>query len=395
MWLIPILLIGVIVVAATNKSPREAQAPSRQPPPPGPISVLGEILRIGQVPPPTVVLCAIAEAESIGRDDLVSDIVRAFVSPVVYHHQRTSARSPQAAHERGSCAPPRAHRAREDHQRGSCAPRAREDHQRGSCSPPQAPRADAALATHPPVAALPQRPATQEEILAALHADPRTFLAMVSARQPTVIDVPVGAELPAPIVAPRAHAVAMPSPPIVAPSVAPQPMGLPAETVAQMQEAAGLHGAADQTRALAPGSPLGGIPDAAWREFVTRLERESPTFSSSRHVGQYRQRRERLAELGIDPGAIHGSVAAQRAALDADLADAHGHAAAGGLISEHLGRPIALPGHDGATMATLSGLLGVIQCAGLEGAVGWLERPNDRRRYPHTTRAFQRTNGVF
>jgi hypothetical protein len=173
-----------------------------------------------------------------------------------------------------------------------------------------------------------------------------------------------------------------------------QPMGLPPEAVAQMQEAAGLQHAADQTRAMAPGSPLNGVSDEDWRQFVMRLERETPTFHSSRHVGQYRQRRERLAELGINPNAIHGSAAAQRAALDADLADAYNHAAGGGLLA-HLGRAIPVPGHDGTAQITLSGMLGVIQCAGLDGAVGWLESPNDRKRYPHTTQAFLRSNGVF
>lgn len=174
-----------------------------------------------------------------------------------------------------------------------------------------------------------------------------------------------------------------------------QPMGLPPETVAQMQEAAGLPEAADQTRALAPGSPIRGVPDHAWREFVMRLERESPHYTSARHVGQYRQRRERLAELGIDPRAIHGSAAAQRGALDRDLADAYHHAAEGGILGEHLRRAVTAPGLDGPTAITLSGLLGVIQYAGLDGAVGWLERPNDRKRYPHTTQAFVLTNGVF
>jgi hypothetical protein len=382
MWILPILLLGAFVVAAASKSPREISAPSRQLPPPGPISVLGEILRIGQVPPPKVILCAIAEAEAIGRDDLVSDIVRAFVAPVVYQRQLTNERPTRAPHERGSCAPSRAARAQREHERGSCAPL------------PPSPRVDATLsAASSPAAALPQRPASEEEILAMLHSDPQIFLAMVASRPPPpVVVAPIG---PTPLTAtdaPQAPAVA---PPSAAPLVEPQPTGLPPEAVAQMQEAADFHDAADQTRALAPGSPLGGVSDAAWREFVMRLEREAPAFSSSRHVGQYRQRRERLAELGIRPDAIHGSAVAQRAALDADLADAHGHATAGGLISEHLGRAITLPGHDGPEVITLSGLLGVIQCAGLEGAVGWLERPGDRKRYPHTTRAFTRTNGVF
>jgi hypothetical protein len=136
------------------------------------------------------------------------------------------------------------------------------------------------------------------------------------------------------------------------------------------------------------------VTDGSWREFVTRLEREAPQFNSGRHVGQYRQRRERLSELGVDPSVIHGSAEAQRAALDIDLVDAHRHAAEGGLL-EHLGRPIAVPGQDKTEPLSLSGMLGVIQCAGLEGAVGWLENTGDRKRYPHTTQAFLRTNGVF
>lgn len=380
MWILPLLLIGAIAIAAASKSPRETVPPSRQLPPPGPISVLGEILRIGQVPPPTVIRDAIEEAEAIGRDDLVSDIVRAFVAPVVFQHQQ--GRRAVVPHERGSCAPVHSPRAAADASCAPCSPRAPTAcAPRGSC-------ADAAIASpSAPAQGLP-RPASQEDLLAMLHADPRAFLTMVSARRP-VIDAPIGAEPPT--VAP-----VMPAPPISAPHDLPSvPTGLPAETVAQMQEAAGLHGAADQTRALAPGSPLGGVGDDAWREFVMRLEREAPTFNSSRHVGQYRQRRDRLSELGIDPDAIHGSASAQRAALDADLADAHRHAAAGGLLTEHLGRPIAVPGHDGARALTLSGLLGVVQSAGLEGAVSWLERSSDRKRYPHTTQAFVRTNGVF
>lgn len=224
-------------------------------------------------------------------------------------------------------------------------------------------------------------PPSQDEILEMLHADPSRFMSMAQAQSP------------------RAQVVVYPSggqPPVDAAPPA-SPAGLPAEFAAQMQQEADLRAAAaaGQAQAMGPGSPLGGVSDESWRQFVARLSRESPEFNSSRHVGQFRQRRERLAELGIDPGAIHGSPIAQRAALDADLADAHNHAAAGGVLSEHLGRPLTVPGREAPEKLTLSGLLGVIQCAGLDGAVGWLERPNDRKRYPHTTQAFLHTNGVF
>ena len=229
-----------------------------------------------------------------------------------------------------------------------------------------------------------------DEISALLNADPIRFMDMVSRGTFQAAAPAPQAPLTVPVPA---------VPPPGAPSMGPiaQPTGLPPETVAQMQEAAGLPEAADRTRSLAPGSPIPGVSDPAWCAFVVRLKRESPQFSSSRHVGQYRQRRERLAELGIDPAAIEGSAQAQRTALDVDLADAYRHGAAGEVFAQHLGRSITLPGREGTETITitLSGVLGVIQCAGLEGAVGWLERPNDRKRYPHTTQAFQHTNGVF
>ena len=227
-----------------------------------------------------------------------------------------------------------------------------------------------------------------DEISALLNSDPVRFMEMVSR-----------GTLPATGTAPQApSAISMPAvPPSAAPLTFPiaQPTGLPPETIGQMQKTVGLPEAADLTRALAPGAPIPGVADSAWRAFVVRLARESPQFSSQRHVGQYRHRRERLAELGIDPAAIAGSAQAQRAALDADLADAYRHGVAGDLFAQHVGRPITLPGREGTETITLSGVLGVIQCAGLEGAVGWLERSNDRKRYPHTTQAFLHTNGAF
>jgi hypothetical protein len=231
-------------------------------------------------------------------------------------------------------------------------------------------------------------PSMDDEINALLHADPMRFMEMVSRSGTFQSQTPQ-----APAVQPQA------TPPAPSPAPPAPPTGLPPETVAQMQEDAGLADAADRTRAMARamerGSPIPGIADGAWRDFVVLLSRESPEFASSRHVGQFRQRRERLAELGINPAAIVNSPDAQRSALDADLADAYRHGVASELFAQHLGRPIALPGREGTETITLSGVLGVIQCAGLDGAAGWLERSSDRKRYPHTTQAFLHTNGVF
>ena len=340
---------------------------SGSPQPPGPIAVLGEVLRIGQYPSPTVILCAIAEAEALGRADLASDIVRVFVAPVVYQHWAAQGRpgfTPQPAapyppvpptvapYERGSCRVSCAPRP-QDYGRGSCAPR----HERGFC----APRSTVETAPVPQSAPLQVEPrqADNDEIFAMLHADPNAFISMVESQQarrgPVVEVFPVGTRPP----------TSAPDQPQMAPApvpVAQQPGSSPevsahlqaaadqvanlqavADQVATLQAAdqfatlqaaadqvATLQAAAQQIRGMMPGSPIGGVPDDAWRHFVALLERESPTFSSSRHVGQYRQHRERLAALGIDPGAIQGSPVAQRMALDADLTDSYHHASAGG-----------------------------------------------------------------
>ena len=409
MWFLPLLVVGAIAMALAKRSQRVAP-PSRQlaaPPPtpsiaappgvPGPISVLGEILRVGQTPPPTVILCAIAEAQSIGRNDLAADIVKVFVAPVVFHAQRSRARGTapvyglgdrcdqqqQQQYERGSCQPRRSPRRAADEQQSPSA---------ATVEPPtvipHAERPPSGAAPAPADAAL-SAPSMDDEINALLHSDPARFMQMVERGE---FRAPRAApQETAPVTAPAAPA----APSINA--VSPLPPGFPPDIVSQLQSAAVAPQAPERSAAPSPspGSPIPGVPDPAWGDFVRRLQRESPEFASSRHVGQYRQRRERLSELGIDPNAIAGSPQAQRAALDADLADAHRHGAAGEVFSQHLGRPIAVPGREGPETITLSGVLGVIQCAGLEGAVGWLERPNDRKRYPHTTQAFLHTNGVF
>jgi len=175
----------------------------------------------------------------------------------------------------------------------------------------------------------------------------------------------------------------------------PAPEPLPSNSHLATQRVMPLVGREIPDLATQRRAPIEGVDLARWDDLCGRLAREAPTFESSRHVGQYRHRRERLAELGFDPAAVAASPDAQRAALDRDLADACAHLAESGIASEHVGRPIQLPGEEGPRTITLSGLLGLAQVAGLEGAARWLENREDRKRYPHTTAAFARTNGVF
>ncbi len=71
------------------------------------------------------------------------------------------------------------------------------------------------------------------------------------------------------------------------------------------------------------------------------------------------------------------------------------HLVASGLAKQHLGREISIPDVEGSIPLTLSGALGIASVAGLEGCAGWLESKADRKRFPHTTQAFLRTNGCF
>lgn len=139
-------------------------------------------------------------------------------------------------------------------------------------------------------------------------------------------------------------------------------------------------------------SPIPGVPDDVWHRFAGRLVREEPTFSSSRHVGRYRQRKDRIASLNIDPSAIEGSAEAQDHVFAIDVADQAKQVDASGL-SAAVGSDVELEGAP--QRLTLSGILGVASVAGLEGAAGWIGNENDRRRYPHTTKAFLQTNGIF
>jgi hypothetical protein len=338
MWLLPLLALAGILYVAAGSSRAQAARRYALPPasPPTPMIVLIECVRSRRQPPPMVIMCAIAEAESIGRPDIASDIIAVFIAPVVYQHER--------ARRANGTAPVYLAKHQVD------AIRRGQAHTMEGYYEPQ----PGGGVQHPDgsVAPNPQSKLTDDQIQAMLDADPAGFV------RGKVIDVDPGVV--------REQVIHAEPPP------------------------------ADSSTVIgASPSPIAGVNPADWSTFCGRLAREAPAYVSSRHVGQYRQRKERLAELGIDPREILGSVSAQRQAIDRDLADAYNHAIASGLAHEHVGRLIAIPSHDESITVTLSGVLGVIQAAGLDGAAGWLESQHDRKRYPHTTRAFVRTNGVF
>jgi hypothetical protein len=328
MWFIPLVLIGFAVVALAKGGGRGdygpavgRETPRRLPPPPvttlpgqampTPLQVLNQYASAQQIPPPQVILCAIAEAEMMGRTDISHEIVRVYIAPVVYQRDIALAKS---------AAPP--------------AP------------PPMEVPPPPAMQQHtPPPQAAPAM--SDDAIQAMLDANPHAFI-QAAMHAPPVLEV-------------------------------------------EAQEPDTDQAGADQT--MDP--PIDGIPAEVWEGFCNRLEREAPTFQSSRHIGRYRQRRERLAELGIDPSGVAGSPEAQRAALDAELADIHRHVVESGDTSRWIGQHVLVPGIGDPVAVTLSGVMGIAQAAGLEGAASWLEHPRDRRKFPHTTEAFLHTNGMF
>ncbi len=298
---------------------------------PRPMLVFRDYLNAGQRPPPNVVLCAIAEAEVEGDYDLRDQIYRAFVNP-------------------------------------NGVPAG------GGVSSP-APAADAG-----------DPDAGVREALAATGMEPEA----------------VEREMER-IKRERGEAASAPAQPASDGAAAPAASdsngaGSPADVISGMELGAMDLGHAGPGRRLA--SPIVGVDGTRWGAFVDRVEREAATFANDKHVGRFRQRRERIRSLGLDPNVVAGSSDAQLDALEKEMAYALHHLRESGMDA-HVGETFLIPAPPGddapprKVVATLSGLLGLVQAAGLEGACEWLERPRDRQRFPHTTAAFCRTNNVF
>lgn len=372
MLLIP-LLVGIIAFAIGRSSPRGSRPPlalapaatlvagtpgaPTAPSAPSPLLVLDGFLQRGETPPPTVVMCAIAEAELRGDLDVANEIVHAFILPVVQAADREAAMSARDAN----------------------TPRGGPPGPYPMMTPPTQtpPREAPAPRTMPPMGA----PASPAPGMPGMQAPPRW---------------PPGPEGPLPIARPEdARVEVMPSPSMPVQPRRPVPTAPPPGVISAPEMNAAPRPATLTVSGRS--SPITGIPASEWETFAGRVAREQPTFCSNHHVGKYRQRRSRLAELGIDPDSVAGSEDAQAAAFDADMRDAYHHAMESGLVAEYQGHALEIPSSEtsSSVRVTLSGVLGVIQAAGLEGAVGWLGNVRDRERFPGTTRAFLRTNGVF
>lgn len=356
-FLIPLLFVGAILIgrhSAQAAQPSQARLPSRSVPAissgaqtPSPLAVLTETVRAGLEPPPMLIMCAIAEAEARGELEIVHAIVDKFIAPVVYAAEANAARN-------ANTPPHPMDDTRAQYTNGGHVIEPSQQIAQPYGGAQQSPVTDC----FPPIRA-PRGDDGQAMFVDPAHLD-------------DVLRQTFGE-------APQAAADQ-------APTIAAGELGI-----------AAMH-AAEVAMGRAPGSVIRGVAPDRWATFVGQISRESPTFSAPRHVGQFRHRKDRLIELGIDPESLIGHPRRQVDALETDLRDAYHHARASGMDG-WVGSMLCMPTGPAHNMInhqiTLSGILGVIQAAGLEGAADWFETDSDRIRFPHTTQAFLRANGVF
>jgi hypothetical protein len=158
-------------------------------------------------------------------------------------------------------------------------------------------------------------------------------------------------------------------------------------------------------------SPIPGVTSARWLTYAKRMREGKLTdLTDTWQVGAWRLRAPQLAALGlvrnvrrgvfisrmvwladwvdpIDPEAFFKAPKRQYAAFAA--ASAQDAAFVRKTFARYLGT--STPWGP----VTLSGILGLSLRAGRKGAAGWLAKPHDRIKFPGTTAAFRRANGVF
>jgi hypothetical protein len=467
--LIPALALGALAYLARRRDHGEARSPIAaitSGEVPSPLSVMASFLRRGEVPPPPVIMCAIAEAELLERIDVADAIVRAFVLPVVQAAERANVASARDANQfsapgRAPASPygypppqddqnpyedyaqpgvldqpdygvspytpygladaPPSHlalRAHGYHAPGHMFGRPAtpyayvQDHVRDHVRDRAHDRVQSQPNAHPYAHELPNAQAHPHA--QALVAPSHPALGHPAPGHPA-LGYPVPG-YPAPGYQAHGHPAPSPDVVVIPPMTAPRSLPIDDRAEPKRSGSGARHHEANKAAEASPGSgpphlgphagtvtvsgkssPIQGVDTADWASFVGRVSRELPTYMAAHHVGQFRQRKDRLVELGIEPAQLAGSHEAQLQALEADMSDAYQHAHASGLLAEHVGALVDVPvaGTGETHQITCSGVMGVIQAAGLEGAAGWLEDIRDRKRFPNTTQAFLRTNGTF
>jgi hypothetical protein len=137
-------------------------------------------------------------------------------------------------------------------------------------------------------------------------------------------------------------------------------------------------------------SPLDGVKDDDWTDFVNSLAVDSPDFDTDQHRGVFHHSKRRLTQLGIDPSTL-SDPESQYSALEKDITDCNSRF--GKMLRERVTELIQIDGTE--HVVTQSGMLALLKTAGNKGAEKWLADAEDRKKYPKTTETFLRANGIF
>lgn len=134
-------------------------------------------------------------------------------------------------------------------------------------------------------------------------------------------------------------------------------------------------------------SPIEGVEDDDWSMFANSMRIHPPEFETDRHIGIFHQRKDRLKQLQLSPSKDEEE---QYRAFVRDCLDHLNHKK---LLGEHVTTVIKVRGED--HVVTASGFLGLMKAAGPKNAVHWIQNPEEREKFPHTTEIFLRCNNCF
>lgn len=138
-------------------------------------------------------------------------------------------------------------------------------------------------------------------------------------------------------------------------------------------------------------SPSEAITDDDWRMFVDASTVADPNFNSDNAIGMFRQNKKRLIKLGISEKEVKDDPISQYNAFEKEVQELMNEGI--GLIKLHTAMPIDVNGES--LPITMSGLIAVMRNAGVQNAAKWIDSPEERKKFPNTTEAFQKANGCF
>lgn len=159
------------------------------------------------------------------------------------------------------------------------------------------------------------------------------------------------------------------------------------EEAKDAEETETVEGASEETSEIK--SPIEGVSDGDWMDFVSKLRVREPSYSTNTHLGAYEHNRSRLQSLGFSEPLE--SEQEQYSALVEDLTDHYSNARP--LIDEFCGDSVTLDGNE--VPISMSGVLALLKAGGVQGAEKWLRDPQARANYPRTKDLFLRANGCF